>query len=143
MKQTANYQLTQWEKTDRIQMEGFNSDNAKVDAAMKTLSDGLAVRGNCQIYHTTYVGTGTHQQGAARSMTFPHTPMLVFISDGTHKVWVIRDTRTSYGTLSGELYTFTWQNKKVYWYGRGEGGQYNLDQEGVTYHVLALLDMEN
>lgn len=34
MKQTQNYQLNQWEMTDRIQMEDFNADNAKVDAAL-------------------------------------------------------------------------------------------------------------
>lgn len=29
MKQTQNYQLNQWEMTDRIQMEDFNGDNEK------------------------------------------------------------------------------------------------------------------
>lgn len=28
MNKTANFQLTQWEKTDRIMMEDFNRDNA-------------------------------------------------------------------------------------------------------------------
>jgi len=34
MKQTTNHQLNQWDKTDRIQMEDFNADNAKIDAAL-------------------------------------------------------------------------------------------------------------
>ena len=34
MEQTSNYQLNQWDKTDRIQMEDFNADNAKIDAAL-------------------------------------------------------------------------------------------------------------
>ena len=34
MKQTQNYQLSQWEKTDRIEMEDFNEDNRKIDAAL-------------------------------------------------------------------------------------------------------------
>lgn len=34
MKKTANYSLNQWEKTDRIQMEDFNADNAKLEAAL-------------------------------------------------------------------------------------------------------------
>ena len=38
MKQTGAYQLNQWELTDRIRMEDFNSDNAKVDAALSALS---------------------------------------------------------------------------------------------------------
>ena len=31
---TTNYQLNQWAKTDRIMMDDFNSDNAKLDAAL-------------------------------------------------------------------------------------------------------------
>ena len=34
MNQTTNYKLSQWEATDRIQMEDFNSDNAKLDTAL-------------------------------------------------------------------------------------------------------------
>ena len=42
MKQTGAYQLNQWELTDRIRMEDFNSDNTKVDAALAALRDGKA-----------------------------------------------------------------------------------------------------
>ena len=34
MNKTANFQLNQWEKTDRVMMEDFNADNAKLDAAL-------------------------------------------------------------------------------------------------------------
>ena len=34
MAETGNYQLNQWEKTDRIQMEDFNADNVKTDQAL-------------------------------------------------------------------------------------------------------------
>ena len=37
MTQTPNYKLTQWAKTDRIQMEPFNQDNAKIDADRKSV----------------------------------------------------------------------------------------------------------
>lgn len=39
MHQTTNYQLNQWEKTDRILMADFNSDNSKLDAALKASAD--------------------------------------------------------------------------------------------------------
>ena len=42
MTKTTNYQLNQWEKTDRILMEDFNADNAKVDAALKGQAEALA-----------------------------------------------------------------------------------------------------
>ena len=37
--QTTNYQLNQWEPTDAVQRVEFNADNAKVDTALKSLSD--------------------------------------------------------------------------------------------------------
>ena len=44
---TPNYQLSQWERDDRILMEDFNADNAKIDAALaaqaETLTDHAAV----------------------------------------------------------------------------------------------------
>ena len=39
---TTNYQLSQWETTDRILMEDFNSDNAKIDAALAAHDAALA-----------------------------------------------------------------------------------------------------
>lgn len=42
MNKTANFQLTQWEKTDRIMMEDFNRDNAAIDTALKGSADAVA-----------------------------------------------------------------------------------------------------
>ena len=37
MNSTANYSLNQWDASDRIMREDFNADNAKIDAALKSL----------------------------------------------------------------------------------------------------------
>ncbi len=37
--QTTKYQLNQWEPTDAVQRVEFNADNAKLDAALKSLSN--------------------------------------------------------------------------------------------------------
>ena len=42
LNQTANYGLSQWDPTDRILMEDFNSDNSKIDAALKANADAIA-----------------------------------------------------------------------------------------------------
>ena len=42
MQKTGNYNLSQWEISDRIQMEDFNADNAKIDAALKAEQDTRA-----------------------------------------------------------------------------------------------------
>lgn len=41
MKKTTNYQLNQWEKSDRIQMEDFNSDNMKVEQVLAAQAEAL------------------------------------------------------------------------------------------------------
>ena len=53
MTKTTNYQLNQWAKSDRIMMDDFNADNAKIDAALKAVADGGA-----KLAVGTYTGTG-------------------------------------------------------------------------------------
>lgn len=45
MNHTTNYNLSQWEATDKVQRVDFNADNAKIDAAIKAVDirvDGLS-----------------------------------------------------------------------------------------------------
>lgn len=57
MKQTANYKLSQWEGTDRILMEDFNGDNAKIEAALKAQADTLAAHGTSLDAMKTHAAT--------------------------------------------------------------------------------------
>ena len=50
--QTTNYQLNQWEPTDAVQRVDFNTDNAKVDAALKSLSDQVLQKANQSALNT-------------------------------------------------------------------------------------------
>ena len=68
MTHTTNFNLSQWAKSDRIQMADFNADNAKIDAALAAL--------NSRFYLTTYTGDGA----STRTFTFPHKPMAIFIA---------------------------------------------------------------
>ena len=51
MQQTSHFQLSQWEGEDRILRENFNSDNAKVDAALGGLGgeQGRPGRPGCPV----------------------------------------------------------------------------------------------
>ena len=76
---TPHYNLSQWERDDRILMEDFNEDNTKIDTALAGLEEtaaehaaALARRGNCQVYTTTYTGNG----GSSKSLYFPGKPCL-------------------------------------------------------------------
>ena len=48
MTKTTNYQFNQWAKSDRLMMDDFNADNAKIDAALGAL----------QIVTGIYTGSG-------------------------------------------------------------------------------------
>ena len=49
---TTNYQLNQWEPTDAVQRVDFNADNAKIDAALKSLSDQVVQKANQSALNT-------------------------------------------------------------------------------------------
>ena len=44
MNHTPNYNLSQWAKSDQVQMEDFNADNAKIDAAIKAVANSKAAQ---------------------------------------------------------------------------------------------------
>ena len=50
--QTTNYQLNQWEPTDAVQRVDFNADNAKLDTALKSLSDQVVQKANQSALNT-------------------------------------------------------------------------------------------
>ena len=50
--QTTNYQLNQWEPTDAVQRVEFNQDNAKVDTALKSLSDQVVQKADQSALNT-------------------------------------------------------------------------------------------
>lgn len=148
MTQTSNYGLSQWEKADRIQMEDFNSDNAKIDAALKASADAvaghttaLAKLGNCAVYYETYKGNGE----LSMTRTFPGKPMIIFISPktgGSHAQRFIRGCTTSMCLCASDQFspTLTWEDNTVTWASSGRASE-SANYSGTTYFLVALLDM--
>ena len=148
MNKTANFQLTQWEKTDRIMMEDFNRDNAAIDTALKgnadkaaALQTALAGAGNCEIGMISYTGTGKNGDSNPTTVTFPKMPAGFFLC-GAKNYLVVRggDTHACLIYYTGS-YTYMSQ-VPVSW----EGNQfrfsntkpsYQLNEEGVPYWGLA------
>lgn len=132
MNKTANFQLTQWEKTDRIMMEDFNRDNAAIDAALKANADevaalqtALAGAGNCSIETQSYTGNGKYGQNNPNSITFSKKPKAVLIF-GNRFFWLLTDktvnpayamafynagSRTTWQDIN-----FRWQNSTLTFY---------------------------
>ena len=80
MTKTTNYQLNQWEKSDRIMMDDFNADNQKIDAALAALP---------KLVTGTYTGTGV----------YPRTIDLGFLPKA-----VVLTTYTGYTNNSGATF---------------------------------------
>ena len=81
MEQTSNYQLNQWAESDRILRTDFNSDNAKIEAALADLTEAVAGCGNCQIVYGSYAGAGNYGSTHPNSLTFSGQPLLVLVLD--------------------------------------------------------------
>ena len=144
MRQTTNYQLPSWDSDDRILRTDFNDLTEKTDAALADhaagladLTAALAAKGNCQIYTSSYVGTGTYGEDAPCSLTFPKKPLLVIVTEqnGSRMLHAVQGCQMApCGTTSVWV---CWTGNTMRWYDIYVQSQ--LNQNGNTYLVLALL----
>lgn len=147
MEHTRNYQLSQWEKQDRIMMEDFNADNQKIDAALGAHEAALArlpFCGNCQICAATYMGTGKFGKDYPSTMTFPQKPVWITILNDTGRVQVNilpEDIDYSYsGATSTHKVSVKWSGNTLSWYGSTASVQMNLLDK--IYYVIAFWPMD-
>ncbi len=79
--QTPNYRLSQWERTDKVLMEDFNTDNAKIDAALKEHSAQIALKGCCEFIFYYRTGTGSYGESEPCELRVAKQPQFVIILD--------------------------------------------------------------
>lgn len=141
MEHTENLQLSQWEASDRIQRQDFNSDNAKLDAAFAGQAAALALKGNCQLYSYSYTGDGQCGQSYRKVLQFPWQPDLILVvTTFGYLVPLVRGLNYSryvgsnitdnvYAAWSGNTVQITTNN-----YSQPNGF---LNNNGMTYYVFA------
>ncbi|MCF2662958.1 hypothetical protein JQM66_00085 [Oscillibacter valericigenes] len=145
MEQTANYGLNQWDAGDRIMMEDFNADNAKVDQALAEQRDelvamtaALALCGNCEIVTGTYTGTGTYGKDGPNTLAFEKEPVLLFISDKSSSLLMMhRGCETTHQPGSSYYCYVNWNGGTISWYNTSSYGT-QLNNPGQTYYYFAL-----
>ena len=155
MNKTANFQLTQWEKTDRIMMEDFNRDNAAIDAALKGNADGVAALqtalascGNCKIVYGTYTGSGKSGSANPNKLTFSGKPVLVIVqeekqtADMDINLRMLRPCTWAQGAATNDNWgnAVTWGAAQVQWYSRNDYAPTQFNETGKKYYYLALID---
>lgn len=148
MKQTQNFQLNQWEMSDRIQMEDFNEDNQKIDGALHEIRQQLTEShsqlrtevsklGNCQILYQTYTGTGT----GANSFTFPHKPLFIAIFADDAYFFAMQGAPYATcrnGGSDGGVSRITWTANSVSW--QNNSAQYQCNVKGIVYQMVVWMD---
>ena len=160
MQHTQNYQLSRWEKDDRIMMEDFNADNEKIDAALAAKADaedvtalgetvaaltaGLGSGGRtARIAWGSYTGNGKYGSGNPNSLTFDFTPVLVVIgsAETTYSAaWptvIIRGANSGHADSSAEKIQVTWAVNGLQWYSDSHP-TYQNNYTGRTYCYVAL-----
>lgn len=155
--QTANYGLSQWERSDQVLMEDFNADNAKIDAAVKSTADAVAAeastrtsavsslnyqlsrRGNCQIQTSAYVGDGS----TTKELSFYTVPKLVIVIGLQAVAFFTKDSNVSFYVTSGGASAanlrVTWSGSKITFTGNDNFAAMN--RSGFNYEVISFFDL--
>ena len=142
---TANYDLSQWEAGDLIQREDFNSDNAKIDAALKGRADEIAALTTalgsggktCRITYGSYVGNGKEGSANPTSLNFTFYPVFVLIMESSwnFNMSLLMRGCSEAASTAEESMTVTWTNSGVRWYGTGTNTSQNNDKNRTYYYV--------
>ena len=148
MNHTQNYQLSQWEKSDKVLMDDFNADNAKIDealasheATLASLTEAVPKLGNCAVYTGVYTGKGD----GAVVRTFPGKPMFLVVQEGTNPLIILasRGMDTTFLTDGQhyDQYQITWGDKSVSWSFSGSiNRSFNCPDRPYYYMVLVSND---
>ena len=139
MTKTTNYQLNQWDPTDRVLRTDFNSDNQKIDAA---IAEKIGI----------VFGSYTGNNNDNRTITLSFTPKAVYLcnelgqtyNNAHHYGGLALEGKPARGSSSVtgavDLITivdhgFAVRNGNVQ---SGSGTYLSANLSGTTYHYLAL-----
>ena len=146
LNQTANYQLCQWDPTDRILMEDFNSDNSKIDVALAGLAGQISAvsagMGNCEMEVLTYTGAGGAEP---RKITFSQVPDVFLVAGNLAFIMGQGGKATAILTCKDATYSESFVNDvDVAWSGsqltltNTVNARYQMDTKNKPYWVLGL-----
>lgn len=142
MNHTQKYRLSQWEGTDRILMEDFNSDNLKLETALAAQAAASTKLGNCQIWTTTYTGDGQYGDAHPTRISFPAQPVFVAIMTNSDPFMLLHSSSISATYFnSNEIRgaNVSWNPSKTSVSLVSNAPTFQMNHEGKKYFVIALL----
>ena len=112
---------------------------AAITAEAQARAAALALKGNCQIYFSSYVGDGAE----TKTLTFPGKPLLVNVQGGNvigqgiygNSRFMCRTSGTG-----GSACTATWSGNSLTW--KISTPAYGCNFSGENYLVIALMAMD-
>jgi len=140
MNQTQNYQLPQWEASDRVTRSDVNGAFAAIDTALAALSGGARIAAG------SYTGDGTYGSANPSSLTFPFVPKLVLLFGPTAETVDAKyfticlpqkgSADLCYGAGDYVMRHVTVSGSTIRWYGGNQFAQYN--GSGKVYFWVAI-----
>lgn len=128
----------------------------EVFAMLKPIIDDMKAAvdkcGNCEIYTTSYVGTGASGSSTPNTLTFPKAPVLVLIHGGHSNAWgayaekmglLVRGSHILVPQVNNSaLWPTTWSadGKMVSWYTVNSDAEEQLNASGSTYTIIVFLE---
>ena len=158
MNHTTNYNLCQFEESDRVQRTDFNEDNVKIDAAIKAvdrrvdclntakaekaaltaLQTAVNGKGNCRIETGSYVGDGDKHRTLSISTSF--SPKLFFVMAFALGVAVRGSSTLRHINSVDRTTEVVWRDDGLSW--KLTTGSYDagdiFNASNTTYHYVVL-----
>lgn len=140
MQHTTNYNLSQYEATDRVTRESFNADNAAIDAALKSIANISSGRPRLETW--SYTGTGGYGSQNVMCYQFAAKPVLIVVI-GEDSFYIGKSgmllavTRNSEQVAYIRKLPLTWHGTEVEFYS-GSAAANQANSEGVSYTVIGL-----
>ena len=145
MQYTTNYSLSQYDATDRVTRSTFNSDNSKIDTAIKNAANAAAAAASaaaagCRVVTGSYTGTGTYGQSNPNTLTFSAQPIAVFVCGETN-FFLLRGAASAISITAGYnnplMVLVNWSGTSVSWYSTSNT-YHQANVQDRIYHYLAL-----
>ena len=152
MQYTSNYGLSQYEATDRVTRTAFNSDNAKLDAALKSAADAAAnaqttadsaagaAASAARLVFGTYTGNGLYGPDNPNRIQLGFQPraLLVYGRGETNSdIIMMFAPHVQARTYAGTINNVTWLSDGVEWFNRNAyQSQFNYSNHSYSYIAI-------
>ena len=161
---TPNFNLCQWEAEDQVLRTDFNTDNARIDAALAAKADKSALNSlqgtvnsqgaalslrNCRFVTGTYTGSGKYGSSNPTALAFPYKPVFLHVGakDYFLSFTAVRGQEFASYVLAGDYHNvyLSWSSTGVSWHSShqvsGQGPIVQLNQAGRQYFYFAVLEV--